>query len=165
MPPAAPVLYCAMDDSSPFKVCATCGQTWTRRDEFLSDPAIRPIGYQMDLANLTEGFFLFNHEACGTTLAIAVRPFLDLSPGPFFRSREAARAGCPAYCLQQLGRSACPRVCECHTVRDILRLVSEWPKRPAAAARVAPQGGTPPTRVVASATSRTGSPQDRSPHG
>ena len=61
-----------------FKVCTLCGETWKSREAFLADPRVRVIGYQVHFQDLQTGMFLFNHDACCTTLAIDASLFTDL---------------------------------------------------------------------------------------
>ena len=42
-------------DGGPFKRCTKCGREWTRRDQMITDPEVRLVGYQ---ANGTLGRFL-----------------------------------------------------------------------------------------------------------
>lgn len=119
------------DKNDGFKQCTTCGSKWSTRDQFLEDPDIEMIGYQVNFVELLAGFFLFNHS-CGTTLAVLSEAFEDLYDGPVFRERAAGSEECPEYCLHEDDLSPCPAHCECAFVREIIQSVKSWPKRRAA---------------------------------
>jgi hypothetical protein len=67
-----------------FKRCPICNQKWLTRDDFLSDPKIKLLGYQANFDELTLGAFLFNHEVCLDTLGVMVA---DLRRRPAERTR------------------------------------------------------------------------------
>jgi hypothetical protein len=113
----------------PFKTCPICIQEWPTRDDFLSDPAIRLLGYQVNFDALTLGIFLFNHEVCLDTLGVKVEDFEDLKTGPIFLERKFGSDECPGYCLHECELSRCPAKCECAWVRDVLLRLSRWPKK------------------------------------
>jgi len=114
-----------------FKQCTVCGFRWSTRDQFLEDPNIELIGYQVNFGELLAGFFLFNHS-CKTTLAILSEAFEDLYDGPVFSERAFGSAECPDRCLHEDDLSPCPVQCECAFVREIIQHVKNWPKRRAA---------------------------------
>ena len=70
-----------------------CGTRWRSRADFLADRDIRSIGYMANFRDLELGLFHFNHEACGTTLAIGASRFTDLYTGPVFEGRLTGRFG------------------------------------------------------------------------
>ncbi len=111
-----------------FKVCTMCGKTWANRDEFLADPAIRCIGYQVHFEDPELGLFDFNHETCGTTLMIKAFRFSDLYDGPKFTKRLTGTDECPGYCLHRSELRPCPAQCICAYVRSILDTVAYWEK-------------------------------------
>jgi hypothetical protein len=113
-----------------FKVCTLCGETWKSREAFLADPCVRVIGYQAHFQDLEAGLFLFNHDACRTTLAIDVSRFTDLRRGPTFTARKTETEDCPGYCLHKGELRPCPAECECAHVRDVLDTVARWEKAP-----------------------------------
>ncbi len=98
------------------------------RDDFLSDPEIKLLGYQVDFDELKLGIILFNHEVCFDTLGVRVADFADLQSGPVFREKKNGSEDCPGYCLHECNLSPCPVQCECAWVRDVLQLLSRWPK-------------------------------------
>lgn len=116
-----------MDGRRGFKQCDVCGKMWPFRQEFLDDPTIRLIGYQVSFKELAGGLLLFNH-ACGTTLALKVRECGDLYDGPIFTERRTGEDDCPTYCLHPEELRACPAVCECAYVRELLQIILQWPK-------------------------------------
>jgi hypothetical protein len=104
-----------------FKLCSACKQDWPTRDLFLTDPAIKLVGYQVSFETLTEGFFLFNHS-CESTLAISAEAFINLYKGEMFSERAPA-GECLGKCLHQDDLSPCPLRCECAFVREILQII------------------------------------------
>ncbi len=90
------------------------------RDEFINDPGITLVGYQVDFNKLEAGFFLFNHS-CQDTLAVTVDNFKSMYSGPIFRERKTGGESCPGHCLHQDNLSPCPAKCECAFVRDIMQ--------------------------------------------
>lgn len=117
-----------------FKRCGCCGCEWADRDAFLSDPEVVAVGYQAHFVALTEGLFLFQHnaEGCATSMAVKVAEFADLHDGPVFRERRTGGPDCPGFCLQRTALATCPAQCECAFVREILVMIRNWPKRPVA---------------------------------
>ena len=118
-----------------FRVCS-CGKEWASRDDFVGDPRIKVIGYQVNFEDLKEGFFLFNHlvPECMTTLAMPAGDFLDLYSGTIFQGRQKLGGeGCGGHCLHSGDIRPCPAKCECAFVRKVLNTVAEWPKRTSAA--------------------------------
>ncbi|MEI7850417.1 MAG: hypothetical protein WCH86_01135 [Kiritimatiellales bacterium] len=119
--------------ANPFKICTTCSQQWETREDFLADPELKLVGYQVASEDLEGGLFYFNHQHknCGTTLAIPVKEFTVLSPLPIVARRKTKQECCPGLCVRQGSLEPCPVACECNWVREILQIVSNWPKRPA----------------------------------
>ena len=110
-----------------FKTCAVCRRSWKTRDEFLEDPTIDLIGYQVHFKDLHKGLFLFNHS-CHTSLAIPAEKFIDLYHGEIIQGRKTGTVECPGYCLHEDVLEACPAECECAYVREIMQLIRRWPK-------------------------------------
>lgn len=110
-----------------FKKCSSCGQGWVTRENFFEDPALKLIGYQVNLDHLEEGYLLFNHS-CGTTLSVIAGAFKDLYHGPIFSERLTNTDECPQYCLRKAELRACPAKCECAYVREIIQIIKNWPK-------------------------------------
>jgi len=109
------------------KECASCGNGWSTREEFLEDPDIILIGYQAHFEELTSGLFLFNH-VCGNTLALFTEQFTDIYTGPIFKQCKVDTDECPGHCLYEDDLSPCPVECECAAVRDIIQIIAQWPK-------------------------------------
>ena len=114
-----------------FKQCTSCGFKWSTRDQFLEDPDIELVGYQVNFVELLAGFFLFNHS-CGTTLAVLSEAFEDLYDGPVFSERATGSEECQEHCLHEDDLSPCPVPCECAFVREIIQHIKSWPKLKAA---------------------------------
>jgi hypothetical protein len=110
-----------------FKRCPKCAFQWPKRDDFLSDPHISLVGYQVNYKILTAGYMLFNHH-CKTTLALPVIVFRELYDGPVFADNLAGRQECPGLCLYYEDLTLCPAQCECAYVRHILQEIKAWPK-------------------------------------
>jgi hypothetical protein len=110
-----------------FKACPGCGKAWRSREDFLSDPELELIGYQVDMENPLGGFFLFNH-ACEDTLALPASCFLDLVDRPLQRPSLYGTTACAGHCLHRSDLDPCRSICECAYVRDVLQVVRHWPK-------------------------------------
>jgi hypothetical protein len=113
---------------SVFKTCPHCSGVWPSRREFLHDDSLHLVGYQVDFERLSLGLLLFNHRACGTTLAVRAGEFRDLYDGPVYERHAHGEAPCPEYCLNRSELGRCPAECECAWVREILAIVRGWPK-------------------------------------
>jgi len=111
-----------------FKECTCCNRRWLTRLEFLTDPNLKLVGYQVNFEVLELGYFLFNHDSCGSTIAIHADLFQDLYNGPVFKVRKTHTNDCNAHCLHQNDLEPCPALCECAYVREILQVVRNWPK-------------------------------------
>jgi hypothetical protein len=118
----------AQPEAVAFKVCTLCGRTWGSRDEFLEDPKVRSIGYQVHFRALELGLFEFDPMTCKTTLAIKARQFTDLYRGPTFTDRLTGTKECPGYCLNKYELQPCSAKCECAYVRTVLDMVARWGK-------------------------------------
>ncbi len=112
-----------------FKKCSCCGFEWGTRKNFLSDPSIDVIGYQVHFENLREGTFLFMHHTCKSTLANHAGDFQDLYDGPIFAENALGKEECPNYCLVHDELRPCPVRCECAYVREVIQIVKNWPKQ------------------------------------
>lgn len=111
-----------------FKRCPKCDYEWIHRADFLYDPDLKLIGYQVNFKALAAGIFLFNHD-CKGTLAIPAAEFLDLYHGPIFKERATGTQHCPGFCLHENDLVPCPVRCECVYVREILQVIRKWPKK------------------------------------
>ena len=116
-----------MPQAVSFKICSRCGFVWTGRISFLSDPTLHLVGYQVHFEELSAGLFLFNHS-CGTTLSVQAKEFQDLYSGPMFAERLTGTEECQGSCLHEDDLRPCPAKCECTYVREVLQVISSWPK-------------------------------------
>jgi hypothetical protein len=110
-----------------FEKCPMCGCTWLTRADFLADPDVVLIGYQVNFSHLLAGFFLFAHS-CETSLAIHAAEFADLYEGPVFEKPLTGSDSCPGYCLRIDELDPCPAPCECAYVREILQIIRNGPE-------------------------------------
>jgi hypothetical protein len=106
----------------PFKTCPACDTTWQTRRDFLDDPGISIVGYQIHFGEPAEGIFLFNHSCMGT-LSINAGEFRDLYNGPVFQERLTGTEECPGHCLYEKELAPCPAECECSFVREIVQII------------------------------------------
>ncbi|MFW5870631.1 MAG: hypothetical protein ACOCVL_03085 [Candidatus Sumerlaeota bacterium] len=114
---------------SPFKTCPNCGKNWADREAFLCDSDLLIIGYQVHFEELELGLFIFDHRACGSSIAIPAGQFTDLYQGKIFKERKTGGATCQGFCLHKEMLGPCPAQCECAYVREIIQLL----KKPEAA--------------------------------
>jgi hypothetical protein len=110
-----------------FKRCTVCGFEWPSRTDFLSDPDIEMIGYQVHFEDLEAGFFLFNHS-CKGTLSVKAGLFKDLYKGPIFSQRATGSEDCPGHCLYEHHLAPCPAECECAYVREVIQVIRGFHK-------------------------------------
>lgn len=103
-----------------FKACTSCGVQWPTRDAFLAEPAVQFVGYQAFVQDAVLGLFLFNHEPCGTTLAISASRFEDLREGPVYEQRRGHPDQSSPYCLTASSGGECPPQCECAFVQRVI---------------------------------------------
>ena len=112
-----------------FKKCTSCSHEWQSREEFLSDRNTKMIGYQVNFKDLELGWFLFNHNTCGTTLALQALFFSDLYRGLIMSENMHGTAACPDHCLTAGDLGVCPTKCECNYVREVIQIINSWPKK------------------------------------
>ena len=110
-----------------FKQCNMCLAKWGCYEDFLSDPDVSLVGYQVSFEELEAGLFLFNHS-CNNTLAIQAEAFTSLYDGPIFNQRATGGEQCPGFCLDKCELNPCPAECDCAYVREVLQAVKKWPK-------------------------------------
>ena len=53
-----------------FKKCS-CGCKWKSREDFITDPNIKMLGYQKSYSTTIADMYLFNHS-CHNTLAVGI---------------------------------------------------------------------------------------------
>jgi hypothetical protein len=114
--------------SQSFKTCPACGKCWSSRNDLLSDPTIRLLGFQPGANGFRSGLFLFHHRTCGTTLATELGALESLSRLPVFALSQCTENFAPAYCLARLGGKPCPLYCVCEFVSEVLAIIRQWPK-------------------------------------
>lgn len=114
----------------PFAQCSMCKYEWKDRDSFLYDNSLSLNGYQADLDNLENGWFLFTHitDECGSTIALKAGLFFDLYDGPVYERKKTGTKECPGYCLNESILHPCPSKCKCGFVRDILTIIEDMKK-------------------------------------
>ena len=110
-----------------FKKCPVCKRVWETRTDFLDDPDIIIIGYQVHFKELSEGLFLFNHS-CNATMTLRAGAFRALYDGPIFKTRLTGTDDCAGHCLVEDELRPCPAECDCAYVREIMQLIKAWPK-------------------------------------
>jgi hypothetical protein len=121
------------NESEYFKGCSYCKLNWMSRDDFLSDPDIKLIGYQPHYKNMEEGLFLFNHLGCNSTLSIVSQKFRDLYTGPLYTSSKLEDDklnydDCPDFCLFKNKMKGCLQQCERAFVSEIIQVITIWGK-------------------------------------
>ncbi len=104
-----------------FKACNTCKHVWATCHEFVADPNVSVIGYQVNFKDLETGLLFFNHS-CNNKIAIRADAFADLYNGPIFEETKIGTDECPEYCLDKEDLRPCPVECECAYVREIIQL-------------------------------------------
>lgn len=109
-----------------FKQCTSCQKVWETREEFLDDPSTTIRGYQVHFQELELGYFLFDHDICGTTLALRAGEFTDLYTGEIYKERLTGTECCPSFCLSKEELRPCPAQCECAYVREVIQIVKKW---------------------------------------
>ncbi len=119
--------------TAPFKICTFCSKRWETLDDFLADPELNLVGYQVAFEDLKGGLFYFNHlqQRCGTTLAILVGEFTELSNRPIVASHAEKPACCPDLCVRKGALDPCQTECECVWVREIMQVIRNWKKQSA----------------------------------
>ncbi|OVE73400.1 hypothetical protein BVX94_03950, partial [bacterium B17] len=97
----------------PFKECTNCDAVWEKREDFLQDPYVLLVGYQVNYGDLNAGLFIFNHdtEACGTSLGLEAEKFTDMHEGSIFETQRVDAVDCPGYCDHKKMLDACHRQC------------------------------------------------------
>lgn len=115
-----------------FVTCTQCGRSWPGREAFLSDPAVRLSGCQVDTDQPAASALLFDHLAsgCGTTMAVSVRAFADLHGGPKGKADWSKSGKCPGFCFDPRSLEPCPTECNSAYVRAVLQAVRSGAGRP-----------------------------------
>ena len=108
-----------------FKKCTKCQEIWATRDNFISSPDVRLIGYQANFDRPRDGLFLFNHtnENCGNTVAVWVDKFVDMYDGPIYSESMTGLLECHGYCLEIYNLEKCHAKCRMKYIREIMLLI------------------------------------------
>ncbi len=117
-----------------FKSCPKCDRHWAGCDALLADPEVRLLGFQTDALIPRNGSFLFQHEACGTTMALTLESLGSLLPLPALAPSCWVRGESPAFCLGRDQQVCCPLECICEYVWILSQTIASWPKFPRPAA-------------------------------
>ena len=110
-----------------FLVCSCCGASWDERDDILDDPRLELVGFQVDFAGPSNGFFLFNHmvEGCGSTIVVEVDLFADLGSVARFDESQFGTELCPGRCGRIDDLSRCDRPCRNAWVRELAMIIKD----------------------------------------
>jgi hypothetical protein len=103
---------------------------WPTRRAFLADGAVEFVGYQAFVQDAVLGLFLFNHEPCGTTLAISASRFEDLREGPVYEQHQRHPDRLSPYCLTASSGEDCPPQCECAFVQGVIDAIGARSRDP-----------------------------------
>lgn len=110
---------------NPFKICPKCAYTWKTRDDFLEDPFVCLVGFQMNFKETESGHYLFNHilqsNCCDTTLAVKVDAFLSLYKGPMFMEVKFGSLMCEGHCKDVADLAQCQVECKNAVARKIMQ--------------------------------------------
>ena len=105
-----------------FQACPNCGKKWQFRSDFIYDPEIEIIGYQVHYNKPEKGFFLFRHS-CQGLISARVEDFSDMYNGLIYPHQLTDTDRCPGYCRQLSNLEPCPQECSCSYVREIIQLI------------------------------------------
>ena len=108
------------DTETLFRTCPKCGFEWRSRDQFINDPNIMIIGYQLNYVEFVAGFFYFNHS-CKDTFTIRANVFENLYNSPVFENWGVGSELFPEHCLRYKESESCPIKCECAFVKKIIQ--------------------------------------------
>lgn len=111
------------NEVTPYKVCASCGRSWSDPLDLVRDPSLRLNGYQAVEPDADDGLLLLTHEAagCGSTLAVFVRDFRHLYDGPEYLVCLQGEPSCGKHCLMREDLSPCDEPCSMHWARSVLQ--------------------------------------------
>jgi hypothetical protein len=114
---------------NPFKICPTCAYIWKTRDDFLEDPSVCLVGFQINFKKTESGHYLFNHvlegSRCNTTLAVEVEAFLSLYKGSTFMEVKFGSPTCEGHCKNVSDLAQCPVECKNAMARNIMQDFSQ----------------------------------------
>lgn len=89
----------------------------------MDDPDVILIGYQVNFDDLKLGLFYFNHETCGTTMAVYADEFMNLYQGAVWKERATGGSTCPGFCLHTDELRPCQAHCECAGIREVIQII------------------------------------------
>lgn len=94
------------------KTCAVCKSELTL-DDFEHDPYLVPIGMMFMDDDITEAYYMFQHEkpGCGTSLVISVTAFLPAITEPIAEKIMALKDCCEFHCTKLDDLNACKAPC------------------------------------------------------
>jgi hypothetical protein len=107
-----------------------CRDLWVHAADFLADPNVVFLGYQVDSMEDGTGWFLFNHLRCSTTVAVGLHGFAGLSQEPVLADSCDVRGVREDFCLARREHRRCPPRCPCAYVTQTARLIQDWGKNP-----------------------------------
>lgn len=117
---------------SPFMTCSTCGKQWQSRDQFVDDPNIKIIGFQVNLEAPDNSLYLFNHnqpeDSCGSTISIHVSHFLDMYDGPIYNEIKFGSETCRKHCFKINDMERCNNSCRNAVAREVMIQILERQK-------------------------------------
>ena len=116
-----------MNDETKFKTCPVCRKVWKTRNDFLDDPDVSIVDYQVHSEELTGGMLVFNHSD-ETTISVKAGAFIDLYSGPMFKALLTSTDKCSGYCLGEHELRSCPAKCDCDFAREVVQIINDWPK-------------------------------------
>ncbi len=111
-----------------FKTCPKCGRQWPSAEDFLTDAAVRLLGFQPGPEGHQRGFFLFHHHQCDSSLTVSMSAFEPLGLLVGFASSRCAAGLVTKLCLAAMENRPCPPQCVCESVWKIMGLIDSWPK-------------------------------------
>lgn len=98
-------------------------------EDFLNDPTVVLLGYQVHFRQMSSGFFLFNHMRCRSTMGLDAGLFTHMSDVPLFNECQLRDTRCPEYCLRSGLSEEPPELCDCSYVQGIVHRIQKWPKK------------------------------------
>ena len=112
--------------TGPIKTCPMCGTVFFA-DCILRDPSVRPIGIQLDDADMSYNSYFFNHEVtgCGTTFTIQVERLRDFVAGRIPVERLSGTLQCEGHCGNVRDRAVCGQDCHYAPFRRLLHYMLE----------------------------------------
>jgi hypothetical protein len=109
-----------------FKKCS-CGYFWRNCNEFLDDPEVVIIDYQINVVDFAKGYYLFNHiDDCRSTIALEVEKFFSIYDGPVYEKSLRGTPECTCFGKDSMNfAECCDRHCRDATARRIIQIIRE----------------------------------------